>query len=153
MKIRNSLYFTIAVCLVIPLGYFLIDRTQFVLTAQGTMGTIQGVTATNTRCGRKASKHNCTKFNATLKYEVNGSPYWLEVTAGKARGHDQPKTLADYRIGDSVQVAYDPNNPNRGYRNALWDIWGAPILTFFLQIAMFFGGMKEEQRKSRHEYS
>lgn len=150
MTVKQPLYFWVAVLLTLPLAYFLIDRAHFVWTSQTVMSTVEKVTASNGRCGRKR-RRNCTKFSALLKYNVGGEIYRFSVSAGTARGHDQPLSRARHHANQPVQVAYDPRNPRHAYRDAVWDIWGAPILTFILQLCAFFGSLTERRGESKKD--
>jgi hypothetical protein len=147
MKINSSFYLGFGVLLIVPLGYFLYDRTEFVSTARQTSGVVEQVTRQNTSCGRKRSRHACTKYEATLRYEVQGAQYRISVPAGSSRGHNQPISHASYAIGAREVVAYDPRRPHRAYRNKLWDIWGAPLMTFFVQIGAFIAGFNDREKK------
>lgn len=53
---------------------------------------------------------------------------------------------AKHLVGQQVPVAYDPDRPGRAYRDSFWDIWGAPLMTFFVQLFAFFGGFSEKRR-------
>lgn len=147
MKIQSRLLFGISLLLVLPLGYFVFDRIEFVRTAQHTSGIIEHVTGTNDRCGRKRSRHDCTMFRATLRYDVQGSQYRINVSAGNARGHDQPVSRSNYTIGAQEFVAYDPRRPSRAYRDKLWDVWGAPLVALFIQIGTFVASFAEQRRE------
>jgi len=149
MKVKSWLLFGIGVLLVVPLAYFVYDRVQFVLTAQSVTAVVDRVTSENDRCGRRRSRHNCTKYRATLSYEVQARRHHISVSAGTQRGHNQPISRANYRSGDRVSVKYDPARPARAYRNTFWDIWGAPIFTFFAQIAVFVASFAEQRRRDR----
>lgn len=146
MRVRNSFYFGIAVLLCVPLVYFIIDLTHFKIVSVETTGEVQQVMGRNDRCGRKRRRHDCTKFTAAIRYEVRGSGYMINVGAGRVRGHDQPVSLANYVVGQHEFIAYDPNRPVRAYRNTLWDIWGAPFMTFFLQICAFIGSLQDKRK-------
>lgn len=147
MNVKNRFVFVVALLLTVPLVYFLVDRTTFVLTGRKTTATVDDIRGTNDLCGRRANKHACTRFDAILGYAVNGSNYQIRVGAGKARGHDQPVSRSYYVEGQSETVAYDPDDPRRAYRDATWDIWGAPILAFLCQIAAFFASFTEKRKR------
>lgn len=142
MKLRKPFYFWFAILLLLPLGYFLIDRIDFVWSSKTVMANVEDVRAHNDVCGGKR-KYSCTKFDATLEYRVDGAAHRLEVKAGRKRGRDHPVSFADHQVGDSVQVAYDPRKPDRAYRNTWWDIWGMPFMVFLIQIGSFFGSLRE----------
>jgi hypothetical protein len=149
MKIKNGVFFGISLLLILPLAYFLFDRVKFLTSAQQTYGVVQQLRAENDRCGRKRSRHNCTKFRAMLSYDVQGRQYQIEVSAGSTRGHNQPVSYADYGVGQTEVVAFDPRQPSHAYRNKLWDIWGAPIATFLIQIATFVASINERRKDKR----
>jgi hypothetical protein len=147
MKIKSGFLFGLSLLLTLPLGYFLYDRIEFVRTAQRINATVEDIWASNDRCGRKRARYACTKYQARLRYEVQGGQYRLSVSAGQSRGHNQPISRAEYRIGGTDVVAYDPRKPSRGYRDRTWDIWGAPVVTFFIQIAAFVGSFSEQRKR------
>lgn len=146
MRGKWNFYFTAAILLTLPLVYFLIDRAVFSMRARETVGIVQRIHAENDNCGRRRRRHNCTNFEADLRYDVDEISYQVTVSAGSARGHNKPTSLADYAVGQSEKVAYDESRPSRAYRDTVWDIWGAPIITFFLQVAAFIASLKEERR-------
>ena len=150
MKIRNGFFFGLSLLLILPLGYFLYDRMEFVRTARETSGTVEQVTSENTSCGRKRTRHACTKYRATLRYDVQGTQYRITVPAGRSRGHNQPISHAQYAVGGRDVVVYDPRRPGRAYRDRVWDIWGAPLITFFVQIGSFLAGFTERQKERRY---
>ena len=145
MRARSPFYFWIIVLLCIPLIYFVIDRTYFEIVALETTGTVERIWGRDDRCGTKRRRYDCTKFTAAVRYEVQGAEYGIDVSAGTARGHGEPISQSDYRVGGGVMIAYNPRKPGHAYRNTFWDIWGAPVLTFFMQICAFFGGLKEKR--------
>lgn len=143
---KKHIYLWIAVGLLLPLVYFLYDRIDFVWSSKTVMSTVEDVRAHNDVCGGKR-KYACTKYDAKLVYLVNDVDYRIEVEAGRERGRNQPLSMADHRVGEAVQVAYDPRKPTRAYRNTWWDIWGAPFIVFLMQIAAFFGNQREHDRE------
>lgn len=145
---KKFLLLAVAVGLTLPLLYFLIDRIQFVSVAQTTPGTVEQVTAKNSTCKRRRySRYACTLFRATIGYDVEGRHYRLQVAAGRARNHNQPISRAKYRKGERERVAFDPDRPSRAYRDTFWDIWGTPLMTFFVQLAALIAGRAEQRRK------
>lgn len=145
MTIRNQLAFTISMLLVVVLGYFIADRLIFLAWSERTTGTVTTLAADNDRCGSKSSRHSCTRYQATVRYYVRGEWYSLDVGAGRSRGHDQPLSLADYHAGDEVPVVYSAGRPQQAYRDSFWDVWSAPLMTFFFQISALFGSFRERK--------
>lgn len=142
---KKRVYFWIAIALCLPLAYFLVDRIDFVWSSKTVMGNVEDVRAYNDVCGGKR-KYSCTKYQARLAYRVDDVNYRLDVEAGRERGRDQPLNLADHRVGQAVQVAYDPSKPSRAYRDTWWDIWGMPFMVFLGQICTFFASFKERRQ-------
>lgn len=149
MKVKNGFFFGLSLLLLLPLGYFIYDRIEFVRTARKTSAIVEQVTGRNDSCGRKRARYACTKFQATLRYEVRGNQYRITAPAGSTRGLDQPASRASYRIGGAEVVAYDPRKPSRGYRDMLWDIWGAPLVTFFVQFGTFVASFSDRRDHKR----
>jgi len=147
MKVQSRFLFGFSLLLFLPLAYFLYDRVEFVRTAAHTSGVVERVTGTNDRCGRKRSRHNCTRFRALVRYDVQARPYFIDVSAGTARGPNQPISRSMYSIGSRERVAYDPRRPSRAYRDKVWDIWGAPLITFFIQIGTFVASFSEQRKR------
>jgi len=148
MRVKQGLWFAIGLILLVPLLYFIGDRTIFMLRSQEAHGSVVEVQGKNDRCGgsRRRRRYDCTKFTAGVSYEVRASQYRISVSAGKTRGHDQPLSAADYAVGDSVPVVYSPRSPQRAYRNSIWDVWGAPIMLFIFQVGSFFAAFTEKRR-------
>src|SRR5687768_6978418 len=66
MKVKNGFFFGLSLLLLLPLGYFIYDRIEFVRTARKTSAIVEQVTGRNDSCGRKRARYACTKFQATL---------------------------------------------------------------------------------------
>jgi hypothetical protein len=137
MKVRDPICFFIGLLLFVPLLYFLLDRTIFVVTADRAMGTVETVRAENGRCGRRP-RHDCTRYEAVVRYMVQSRDHRIAVGAGSEKGLDQPLASAYYAPDDLVMIAYSRRNPQRAYRDEVADIWGTPIVTFIAQLALFF---------------
>ena len=147
MRARNKLYLMVVVLLCVPLAYFVIDRTYFEIVSVETTGIVESIAGRDDRCGKRRRRYSCTKFTATLRYEVQQSSYLIDVSAGTARGHGQSISKSDYYVGQSESIAYDPSRPTHAYRNKLWDIWGAPLLTFILQVCAYLGSLKDRREE------
>lgn len=145
MRVKQPFFFWVGVLITLPLVYFLADRIHFVHSARAVMSTVENVRGENSRCGGKR-RRNCTKFYAQLSYRVDEMRYRLEVSAGSTSGHNQSISNAKHYRNQLVPVAYDPRRPQRAYRDAFWDIWGAPLGTFFVQLFAFAGGFSEKRR-------
>jgi hypothetical protein len=137
MKVRDPICFFIGLVLFLPLLYFLLDCTIFVVTADRTAGAVETVRAENGRCGRRRSRYDCTRYEATIRYHVQSRDHRIQIGAGSMKGHDQPVANAYYAPDDIVPVAYSRRNPQWAYRDEVFDIWRAPIMTFAIQVALF----------------
>jgi hypothetical protein len=145
MSIKKPFWFWSSVALAVVVVYFVLDRTVFLVRAERTTGVVTEVHGVNTRCGRKR-KHNCTRFTARVRFTAQIQEYTFSVSAGSARGHRQPLSRADYDVGESVPVVYNPGRPEQAYRDAFWDVWGTPVLAFFFQIAALLGSFQEKKK-------
>lgn len=144
--IKTPVLFGISMLLGLVALCFAIDRLTFLAHAQHTTGTVAAVHAHNDlcSCGRHCS-YNCTVFRAEVQFPESAGPRPLVVTAGSARGYDQPLNLAWYGIGSSVPVIYNPRNTNEAYRDTVKDVWGTPIALFFFQIVTLIGSFAQRR--------
>ena len=135
------------VCLLIAL-WLVVDRTMFLWSAEETIGTVVELSGRNDRCGRRKTRYSCTKFSAQVQYATQrGSTHTLQISAGSARGHNQPTSSARVQKEGPVSVVYAPDQPTRAYENTLFGVWGAPLLAGFAQIASFLGSLAEGRKR------
>lgn len=128
-----------------------VQESLFQLTARTTMAVVESVHGTNDRCGSKRNRHNCTEFDATLRYTAGETVpvrYTLEVSAGSARGSDQPSSLADLHRGDEVEILYDPDNPEESCLNSWGDIHTNSMMGFGFCAASLFMGFAPQRRRA-----
>jgi hypothetical protein len=150
MKVKQPLWFWIGVLITLPLAYFVFNCVEFLWSSQKVLSTVENVWGENASCsqGRRRARKPCTKFHARLDYVVNGMTYDIYVSAGQSDGHDQPISQARHSLRERVPVVYDPRTPRRACRDTFWDIWGAALMTFFVQLFAFVGGFSEKKRKN-----
>jgi preprotein translocase subunit SecF len=135
------------VCLLIVL-WLVVDRTMFLWSAEETIGTVVELSGRNDRCGGRKTRYSCTKFSAQVHYETQrGSTHTLQISAGSARGHDQPASSARVQKDGPVSVVYAPDQPTRAYENTLFGVWGMPFFAGFAQIATFLGSLTEGRKR------
>jgi preprotein translocase subunit SecF len=135
------------VCLLVVL-WLVADRTMFLWSAEETIGTVVELSGRNERCGRRRTRHSCTKFSAQVQYaSQRGSTHTLQISAGSARGHNQPVSRARVRKDGPVSVVYAPDQPTRAYENTLFGVWGAPLWAGLAQIATFLGSLTEGRKR------
>lgn len=146
--IKSRLIFAIAVLLAVVTVYFVIDRLAFIARAEKTTGTVLSVDASNSRCGggKRRRSYACTKFHAEIEFEAADRSYTFSVSAGSSRGHNQPESRAHHQVGETVAVAYNPNDPDEVYRDNWFDIWSSPLFAAFGHLIALFGSMKERRR-------
>lgn len=118
-------------------------RGIFLLSAKRTTGKVEQVTGSNSRCGSKNNKYDCTEYSAAVTYSSpSGEHGKLSVGAGSARGHDQPATKASLAVGGPVPILYSKKDINYAYRDSFGDLWGLPLGSFvgsaFCAIGAFF---------------
>lgn len=139
----KALFVLAAGLLVVALG-LAVERMMFLSRAQTTVGHVVDVKAENTRCGRRRSRHACTRFSADVEYRINdGAPRRITLSAGRKRGHSQPVSAARHPPGSSVRLVYDPRNTQRIYRDTKGDVFGGPLLSLFLSLGAGAGGLKQ----------
>lgn len=134
----------------LALGFYL-QESLFQLSATTAMAEVVSVSAHNDRCGSSKNRYRCTKFGATLRYSA-GTPerrlYSMNVSAGSARGHDQALRQADLHEGESVQILYDPDDPDDACRNTWGAIHTKSMMAFAACIASLFMGFAPARRRS-----
>lgn len=135
-RIKSPVLFWFSMALALVVLGFVADRALFLWHAVETTGNVVELSASNgsCSCGRHCS-YSCTKFRAQLSFQTAATSAALWVSAGTAHGYDCPVSQARYDIGASVPVIYNPRNPGEAYRNSFADVWGAPLITLFFQIA------------------
>jgi len=146
MTASNRIYFWIGMALFLPLAYFLFDRIDFALSSQQAVAAVERISAHNTRCGKRGRRAS-TKFVATLKYQVSGRDYRIDVNSGRTRGYDQSVQFANHYAGAQEKLVYDLRRPERAYHDTTWAVWHAPILILLVQIAFFIGSMNDKDRR------
>jgi Protein of unknown function (DUF3592) len=147
--VGHPVYFIISVILLLVVAGFACQRAVFLQSARRIEGKVVGVTATDSRCGSRRSRHDCTRFKAHVKYTPpeTGRDYTLDISAGSAYGNFQPLEKARLHTGESVKIAYNPQSPQTAYEDTFWGIWGTPVSIMIAQIVAFFSSLGEPRRK------
>lgn len=145
MNVRRNL-FLLSILLLVVAFWLGVTRVLFLAQAERTVGTVKDVYGENARCGRgrRRRRSDCTKFYAWIHFQAVGTESRLRVKAGSTRGHDQPVTFAEYRVGDSVPVLFDPSNPWKAIRDRFWDKWGATGAVLVIGLFSYVGFLREE---------
>lgn len=146
--IKQPWLLAIAALLVVVAIGFALRQASFLMTADRTTGTVTRVDARNSTCGSKRNRHSCTRFDAEVRFDVNGRSFDFTVDAGSVRGSNQPKSRASHPEGSQVKVVYSKSNPNRAYRDSFFDVWFAPIASAAGAVASALGSTSEGRRRS-----
>ena len=142
--IMKRFLFAITCVVLLIAGVFLSGkRALFLWSAEKATGTIASITGSNTTCGRKSSKRDCTQFHAQVAYtSKNGENHTLGISAGSQDGHNAPIQYAKAKIGGLIEVLYDPSNPSVAYDNSFMSIWFAPLASFAGAIFCIFPAIR-----------
>lgn len=108
-------------------GVFFVQETAFQLSAKRATATVEQVTASTGTCGSQRARHACTTFRARLNFYAESSRggaqrYSLETSAGSVRGQDRATTSATLRVGERVEVLYEPDDPTAAVLNTADDL-------------------------------
>jgi hypothetical protein len=145
--IKQPILFALSgVALAVAVG-LLAWRGLFYFTAVEAVGTVAEITASNGNCGSSKHRYACTHFTAQIAFPAQGTTFRTSTAAGERRGHGQPVSGADYRVGQTLPVVYSPLSPENACHDSVWDVWGMPILAFFTQLVMMFGSLFEGKKR------
>ena len=149
-SIKSPALFVISILIAVVALGMILDRLLFLAHARRTTGTVTHLYARNgsCSCGRHCH-YSCTKFSAAVKFSESGTDTpsaSTAVTAGTARGYDQPLTGAQYRDWDSVPIVYDSRHGDRAYRDTVEDVWGTPLTALFFHFVTLVGSFSQHRR-------
>lgn len=147
--IKQPAYLILSIVLLLVVGYFVVDRINFLSSAERTTGKVISLSSHNDRCGGRRSRYACTKYDATVRFSAGGQGYSYSIGAGSARGYDKPTNLADRKVGQSVATVYNPKNPKEVYEDTFMGVWGLPFMIFIGQIISFFVSFTEPRRRTQ----
>ena len=121
---------------------FIFDRLTFIQNSEEAVGTVIKIESYNSRCSGGSRYHctyPCTKYTAHIKYpHSNGNYYTFKNKAGVCVGSDRPITCASSHVGESTDVIYDSNNPERAYPGT-FAVWMYPLMfNFEFDLNWFF---------------
>jgi hypothetical protein len=137
--IEQPAWAVISGLLLCVLIYLIVDRIIFIKNSEAVLGKVVRIESYNCRCGggRNRRSYPCTRYIAHIKYpHFNGNYSTFVDNAGGCRGSDEPITCASFKLGESIDIIYDLNDPERVYQGTL-DVWQAPRILFIFQIAAF----------------
>lgn len=83
----------------------------------------EGVTTTGTVASMKETSDadgSCCAYSPVVEFEANGQTYTIEG--------DNATSPPAYRVGQQVDVLYDPSNPQTAQINNFFERWLFPIL-------------------------
>ncbi len=119
-----------AVCFVVGVGVSA-KRAWFLLGAERTNGSVSQLHASNSRCGSKNNKYDCTQYDASVSFSsADGKKGMISVSAGSARGYNQPESKASLAIGAPIPVIYNPSDIADAFHDSFAALWGFPLGSF-----------------------
>lgn len=145
MPVRQPVAFAFGALLIAGGLVFLVQTAMFTLTAEHAVGRITEMRRSNGHCGSK-SRYPCTHFQAAVGYHTaSGEAREAVLSAGSARGDNQPLGMASRRVGQQVPLLYDPDDPSEFMEDSSEGLWLAPtglmgmggfaiVLSFFKRI-------------------
>jgi hypothetical protein len=147
--IKQPVYFYISLVLLAVAAWFGGDRLLFLKSAQHVTGTVSYITSINSSCGRRYTRHSCTKFSAVVGYSPAGQSqaYSIILPAGRARGDSQPLSLATLHPGGRVAIVCNPKHPAEAYEDSLSGVWMTPIYIMFFQVCFLLTGLTEPRSR------
>lgn len=111
------------------------SKTVTLSRSQRFVGEVISLHAKDDRCSSDDRYDDCTKFAAGVRIVVDDEPARVVIDAGSAKGHGQPTSRAEYRLGDSVTVAFDPANPATAH--SIQGVWNEiSLLALFLLFSL-----------------
>lgn len=149
MTIKQPVFAFIAVLLLVAVAWFVVNRINFLRTAERTVGKVSSLSASNGTCGSRRTRHSCTRFKARVDFTTRkGASAALSISAGNKRGYDQPLSYASLHTGDRVPVVYNPLDPSgEAYEDSFFGVWGTPLMIAIAQIVTFFTSLTEPRRR------
>ncbi len=150
MTIRQPWAFALALLLALGFLGYVAERLIFLQKAARTTGTVVSVEAYNSSCGggRRRSSYPCTKYRASISFTaLDKLTHRFTISAGSARGSNQPKNRARPAADQKVPVVYDPKNPGKAYEDSIWGVWGVPISLLIAHLISLFTSLSEPRRR------
>ncbi len=129
-------------CLLLALGLG-VQQARFLSKAERAEAVVTRVEARDDRCKRRragqhgaGSRHDCTRYTATVRFAHRGGAQEVAIPAGKRKGHGQPTAHAELQPGARLPMLFEPARPQDAVRgDSLLQLWGGPLL------AAIFGGV------------
>jgi hypothetical protein len=148
--IKQPIWAIVSLALLVVIAGFIVERCIFLYNAERAIGRVIAVDSHNGTCGHRRSRYACTEFDATVEFSTRmAARYTLEISAGTARGYDQPLSRASRRVSDGVWVVYNPNKPTKAYEDSVWGVWGMPIVLALFQLTSLLVSISEPKGKRR----
>ena len=99
-----------------------------------------GVSASGTVIeNRESNGENGTTYSPVIEFTVDGQTYQFES--------DNSSSPPAYRVGQTVQIRYDPQDPERAQIDSIFEQWAAPVAlmcgalvtALIVNVVMFIG--------------
>ncbi len=132
-----------------------VSAIRFLSDAAEAQSTVSNIAGRNDRCKsgtkKRRKRYDCTIFTATLRFDHAGVERTATVPAGRSRGHDQPPSAANVRIGQRLPILYRQSAPDgevyRTDRGKTLAVWGKSLLALFFSAVFVFIGIVGGRRK------
>lgn len=144
MKVKNQFLFAVSMVLLVAFCWSVVSQILFLARAERGVGVVREVQARNDRCGGKR-RHDCTRFLATVEFQVAGGRQSSYLDAGDARGHDRPLTDARHKVGEAVPIVFDSSRPEEIFRDKLSDVWATPLGWLFFLVGALAASLRREE--------
>jgi hypothetical protein len=118
------------------LGFRQYNFTQSAKSAEGKVVALEQATEKRNQKGGHKNMAGYTDNVPTIEFTANTG----QKFSFKAEGF----TNADVKIGDSVQVLYNPTNPEDAKINATKWLYSLPLILLGIGLALTFFGMRRQ---------
>ncbi len=85
--------------------------------------SVTNISSMDDSCRSRRSSYACTRYTAQIEYDLNGQRWKGTIGAGSARGHGQPTSYSDLKVGAPAIVMYNPKKPGPIYRQERGPSW------------------------------
>jgi hypothetical protein len=150
MKLWHRGYLGISILLLVVAIYFAVSSYRYLARYERATGVVTALNAENDRCYRG---RQCTRFRADVDFTDGGAQKSTVLAVGNPHGHDQPASKADYQVGDSVPMVFDPDRPDEAEVYDFWSLWWIPLALLVPALATMYAAFhhrEEEEVVSMH---
>lgn len=114
------------------------ETREFLARAQKTIGTVSSITPKQETCTDSNGSGPNRSFPCT-KYHANTT--WLDAQGRQHQFTFKSENPNTYRIGQTLNLLYDPLNPEKVKKDSQLEIWGIPGMMLFFGCIFAIGGL------------